>query len=261
MTITHRGDGGGASPESRHSPVTIPVVIYAARSKAEEEGKDSTGDQLALIRDRIEHESSRTIVGEHMDHAFGYRGERGPGLGAAMREAIDLAHTHETVELWVWISSRLARGSGLKGEARSVLEVFAHLRRHGVTLRSVEDDQFVTSPMLVGFAAEQAEKCSRDLAANVRRGLDSRAAKGLPHGTPAYGYQRGNDAHWTVEPVEAGTARRIFEEYVAARRLLQRDRPAAERRADPDAVRAPVEPDRGAQARHGSAGARRVPAR
>jgi hypothetical protein len=110
----------------RDADSMVPVVIYAARSQAEEPGKDSTGDQLTLV----------------------------------------------------WISSRLARGSGLKGEARSVFEVFAYLRRHGVTLRSVEDDAFVTSSMLVGFAAEQAEKYSRDLAANVRRGIDSRVRTG-----------------------------------------------------------------------------------
>ncbi len=131
-----------------------------------------------------------------------------------MHQAVDLARTHDTVELWVWISSRLGRGSGLKGEARSVLEVFAYLRRHGVTLRSVEDDQFVTSPMLVGFAAEQAEKYSRDLAANTKRGIDSLVRARRPWGTAGYGYVKGDDGHWVVEPSEAATVRRAFAEYV-----------------------------------------------
>jgi DNA invertase Pin-like site-specific DNA recombinase len=72
----------------------------------------------------------------------------------------------------VWASNRLARGFGLKGEARSVLEVFAYVRRRGVTPRSVSDDQFGTSPMLIGFA-EQANKYSADLSANVTRGKDA----------------------------------------------------------------------------------------
>ena len=37
----------------------IPVIAYAARSQAEEAGKDSTGDQLRLVRERVAREGGR----------------------------------------------------------------------------------------------------------------------------------------------------------------------------------------------------------
>ena len=76
----------------------------------------------------------------------------------------------------------------------------------------MEDDQFVTSPMLVGLAAEQAEKYSRDLAANVKRGIGSWVRSGKPWGEPAYGYGKGDDGHWTPNSAERVNAERIVRE-------------------------------------------------
>jgi DNA invertase Pin-like site-specific DNA recombinase len=203
-----------------------PVVVYAARSQAEEPGKDSTGDQIAHILRRIESEGGRFVYGEPWaDHASGYHGNRGPDLERAMRAAERAVAEHGRAELWVFKSERLARGSGRKDEARSVMEVYVECRRAGVELRSVEDDAFLTNPMLVGVADEMAHKYSQDLSAHVRRGLGSRAVKGLPHGTPGMGYThseasdedraagRLTGGHWTVNPAEAATVRRIFADY------------------------------------------------
>jgi hypothetical protein len=110
---------------SRHSPIDnsapIPAVVYAARSQAEKEGKDSTGDQVALILQRLDDDPGRFVVGEpHIDHASGYRGNRGPGLEAAVQAAGRAVAEHGRSELWVWITSRLGRGTGRLGEARAV---------------------------------------------------------------------------------------------------------------------------------------------
>src|ERR1035437_10157898 len=45
----------------RQYPVQVHVVIYAARSKDETEGSDSTGDQVAGIRARVEQLGGRTV--------------------------------------------------------------------------------------------------------------------------------------------------------------------------------------------------------
>lgn len=79
-------------------------------------------------------------------------------------------------------SSRLARGSGRKDEARSLQELLVYLRRHGVTVRSVEDDAFTTNPMLWGVASEMAAKYADDLSAHTRRGLRARKERGDPVG-------------------------------------------------------------------------------
>jgi hypothetical protein len=68
-----------------HPAGGTPAIIYAARSQAEEAGKDSTGDQIALIRERLDREPHGVVYGDpRVDHASGYRGNRGPGLEAAI---------------------------------------------------------------------------------------------------------------------------------------------------------------------------------
>ena len=115
-----------------------------------------------------------------------------------MDNAKRAAAEHGCAELWVFKSERLARGSGRKDEARSVLEVYVEMRRHGVDLRSVEDDAYFTNPMLVGVADAMAHKYAADLSAHVRRGLAERKAAGKPVGPVPSGY--------VPEPVMGRTA-------------------------------------------------------
>lgn len=129
-----------------------PVIFYASRSQAEEPGKDSTGDQLAIIRRHV----GRAPVAEHVDHASGSKRSRGPGLEAAIADAKSAAAEHGSAELWAWHSARFGRGSGKLGEARAVGELFYAMRRAGVALRTVENDSYVTDEMLIGFAQQFA---------------------------------------------------------------------------------------------------------
>lgn len=176
---------------SAQSPSSTPAVIYAARSKAEEEGKDSTGDQVRLIRERLQHEPGRVVYGDpHVDHASGYKGNRGPGLEAAIRGAERAVAEQGGAELWVWITSRLGRGTGRPGEARAIGHLLYELRAKGITVRSVEDDEFATNEMLWGFASKMAAKYSEDLGANVARGLHGKALRGeWVGGIPSDGYR------------------------------------------------------------------------
>jgi site-specific DNA recombinase len=187
------------------------AVAYAAKSSPDEH--DSIPDQLSAIRRRAEHELARLMVAEYAEsNRSGWRGNRGPQLEAAIARAVELAAEHHQVELWVWHSSRVGRGSGLKGEARSLLEVFTYLRRRGVTLRSVDDDQFVTSPMLVGFAAELAEKYSADLSGWVTAGKDRQWERGDWIGGPIPdGYLSDENGGLVLDPVRVPILRRIVD--------------------------------------------------
>jgi DNA invertase Pin-like site-specific DNA recombinase len=157
----------------------MPTVVYAARSKSDEDGKDSTGDQIAAILVRMEREGERRIVGEaHVDHASGFRGNRGPGLAAAIEDATQAASEHGSAEIWVWHSNRLGRGTGRPGEARALGALLYSLQSVGVAVRSVEDDQFTTTPMLWSFLSEMASTYSETLSANVKRGKRARAMRG-----------------------------------------------------------------------------------
>jgi DNA invertase Pin-like site-specific DNA recombinase len=161
----------------------LPAIVYAARSAPErDEGARSTDSQVATVVARISKEGGRVIVGEPFteDGFSGSRRSRGPALEAAIRAAVAAADEHGSAELWAFHSSRFGRGSGKKGEARAIGKLFYDMRAHGVALRTVEDDEFVTNEMLIGFASRQASKYAEDLGAHVRRGITAAAAAGTP---------------------------------------------------------------------------------
>jgi site-specific DNA recombinase len=89
-------------------------------------------------------------------------------------------------------------------EARALGEVFYDLRRHGVTLRSVEDDAYVTDEAFVGMASKMANKYSEDLAAHVRRGKRSQFERGHRLGGPV------PDGYLLVDQIEEGQVVRRY---------------------------------------------------
>jgi site-specific DNA recombinase len=161
-----------------------PCIVYAARS-AEDEDEKSTGSQTAEVLKRIEAEGDRDVIGEFAESGkSGYHGERGPELDAAMAAAEAAAADYGEAELWVFHSSRLARGDGTKGR-RSLNLIHAQLLYENVRVRSVADDEFVRNPMLVGIASEQNHKYSKDHGAHVARGKGAAVEAGRWPGGPA----------------------------------------------------------------------------
>jgi hypothetical protein len=126
------------------SEKSIPAIILGVRSQDEEPGKDSAGDQVRIAKGAALEQPCRFIYSEHTDHGSGYHGNRGQGTQDAIDSAKRAAEEYGQAELWLFKSERIGRGSGRKGEGRSVLEVFVDLRRSGVNLRSVEDDVYFT---------------------------------------------------------------------------------------------------------------------
>lgn len=162
---------------------SIPCIAYAAKSSPDE--KDATATQLAEVRAAVERTGGRSVVSEFSEqNVSGFKGERGPKLEAALAAAKLAAEEHGEAELWVWHTSRLSRGDGTKGH-RSLNLIHAQLLYEGVQLRSVHDDEFVRSPMLVGIASEQNHKYSRDLSTWVKGGKDRQMQAGIRLGGPA----------------------------------------------------------------------------
>jgi DNA invertase Pin-like site-specific DNA recombinase len=182
----------------------LPVVIYAAKSSPDP--RDSVASQIDQVRDRVEATGGRSISHEPFseENVSGYRRSRGPQLDAAIAAAKEAAAEHGEAELWVFHSSRLARGSGKMREARALGEVFYDLRRHGVTLRSVEDDAYVTDEAFVGMASKMANKYSEDLAAHVRRGKRQQFERGQRLGGPV------PDGYRLVDDIEEGQVVRRY---------------------------------------------------
>lgn len=196
----------------------LPCIAYAAKSSPDE--KDATGTQLAEIRAAVEKAGGRTLVAEYAEeNVTAFKGERGAKLEQAMAAARDAAGTHGEAELWVWHTSRLARGDGRRGQ-RSLLKVYADLRYEDVALRSVHDNEFVSNGMLVGIASEQNHKYSSDLSVWVKGGKDRQLQAGRRLGGPAPdGLTRKvtvDDAqrshvHYEIDDDRAPILRRIFD--------------------------------------------------
>jgi DNA invertase Pin-like site-specific DNA recombinase len=164
-------------------PTPIPAVLYAAKST--KDPNDSTGSQLRRIEERIDQLGGRAMVRSFKeDGVSGFRRSRGPELAAAIAAAKAAAAERGAAELWVFHSSRLGRGTGKMREARALGEVFYDCRRHGVTLRSVEDDTAVTEEAFIGMASTMARKYSEDISAHTRRSKDEQMKRGQRLGGP-----------------------------------------------------------------------------
>jgi DNA invertase Pin-like site-specific DNA recombinase len=175
-------------------PDTIPTVWVGIESGRADKG--SPESQLGAIAGHAAAtEGGRFHIGSYAESGkTGYKGERGPELASAINAAKAAAAEYGEAELWCFHTSRLARGSGRKGE-RSYMKLWADLFEADVQVRSVTDDEFAIRPMLVGFASEQNHKYSADLSAHVKRGKGDQRARGERPGGPI------NDGY-TMEVVE-----------------------------------------------------------
>jgi hypothetical protein len=209
----------GARQEAteKEDAMSTPAVVYGVKSSPDE--KESVADQHRIVLEAIEREDGREVIGVFGEaNKSGYRKERGPQLETAMRAAVEAAAEHGAAELWVFHSSRLARGDGRKGR-RSLMKVYADLLYEDVQVRSVTDDEFVRNGMLVGVASEQNAKYSADLSGHVQRGKRQAAERGeSPFGSLPDGYaaerwldERGRKQRRVVlDPSRSGVVRAIL---------------------------------------------------
>jgi DNA invertase Pin-like site-specific DNA recombinase len=163
----------------------IPYVVYA--SKSTEDAHDSIPTQLETVAAKVAGEAEERVeyAGPFYEASkSGFKRSRGPELERALVAVKEAAAVHGQAELWVWKSDRLARGSGRKAEARSLLEVYADLKREGVTIRSVLDDPYVQDEVTVGMASKMANKYSADLSEATKAGKQRMYDRGERPGGP-----------------------------------------------------------------------------
>jgi Resolvase, N terminal domain len=205
----------------RMSGTVQAVVIYGCLSdKGEDE--QSIPSQVAKVRERLAqvYPDGFAVVGVFTDDGVsGSKKNRGPGLSAAIDAAASAADEHGQAELWANTSARFARGSGRKDEARSLLELFTQMRRAGVALRAVHDDEMLREE-LVGINSRMAAKYSEDLVDSVKRAKRRQAERGehlggpLPDGYRGEPYlnEQGQQRHRAViDPSRSEVVRGIFD--------------------------------------------------
>jgi len=174
---------------TRSSTTTVPCVVYAARSREDDRSDEekSTTSQTQEVRAAILSLGGREVVGEFSESGHsGFHSERGPELVAATDAAKAAAAQHGEAELWVFHSSRLARGSGEKGK-QSLMKIWSDLKYEDVQVRSASpnDDEFMLNPMLVGIASSQNHKAAQDISDHVSRGKQAAVRVGKWTGGPA----------------------------------------------------------------------------
>jgi len=190
------------------------AVLYAAKSTKDE--KESIPTQLEECR-RECGLGGREVAAEFTDEAASaWSGDRGHGLEAALARVIEIAAEFGEAELWVWKSERLARGSGKKNEARSLLEVYTRCKRAGVVLRSVLDDAYVQDEAMIGMASKMANKYSEDLSHAIKAGKRRSRENGVPHGGKRrFGFEPNQEGEMTPIPEELAIVERILDELLA----------------------------------------------
>ncbi len=194
----------------------IAAVLYAAKSSEDPRGSIPT--QLADCRSAAEREH-REVVAEFADEArSAFKGNRGPGLEDAKTAAMAAAQRHGQAELWVQHSDRLARGDGLVADHLG--EIYFAMRRHGVRLRSVQDDANLEDVLRAVLIGERNYEDSARKAAATKAGKRRAAERGEPQfGIVPDGYLvlREVDAHGRVtrrmvaDPERAPVIRLMFE--------------------------------------------------
>src|SRR5215218_2795945 len=193
-----------------------PAVVYGAKSTTDEHGSIPT--QHKQGRELAEH--AGLDVGDRLykdEAASAFKGNRGPGLAAAMAEAERLAGRGECA-LIVQHSDRLARGDG--NRSRHLVELVLWARKVGVRLKSVQDPQTFDGMGLV-YAALMGDRNHEDSlrkSKSVKLGLERRRNRGKPVGPVPLGYkvvrQVVDDKVLTrrvIDPVTVKTVERIFE--------------------------------------------------
>lgn len=106
------------------------AVLYAAKSTEDVHGSIAT--QLADCRELAEAEGYDVVDAFSDTSASAYKGNRGPGLEAAMRYCEE-----KRAALVVQHSDRLARGDGRT--SRHLVEYALRAKKHDITIYSVQD--------------------------------------------------------------------------------------------------------------------------
>lgn len=248
-------------------PNKIKVVIYGAKSSPDKEG--SLDRQVRRCEKRITEQGGREIVGWFSDeNKSAWSGNRGEGLAEAWALAEQLAkqaqvdvlrlgaqHSDREIripELWLYHTSRIARGRGMKQtDARHLDDYMGDAVAAGFKLRSVTNDKAFSSRSAAAAQGDIDLGEGDSRSEFTRDGLADRVElhKLPPGGRLAYGYklitkavhqaemmiklgrplldeeQQQVRGRIEIEPAAAAIVQRIFGEYIGLRspREIARD--------------------------------------
>lgn len=185
----------------------IPAVIYARYSSSNQR-EESIAGQLRDCHAFAER-NGFTIINEYTDSALTGRSDQRP----AFQKMIADSDTHTFEAVIVWKLDRFARNRYDSAMYRNML------KKNGVKIYSAMEN-ISDSPegiILEGLMESLAEYYSANLAENVKRGLYDSALERKILGKPTFGYRRGSDGKYEIDPETAPIVQRIFKEYAAGK--------------------------------------------
>lgn len=200
-----------------------PAVNYGARSRQDKRG--SIPDQLRENRAAAEAEGYAIVATFSDDGVSAYSGNRGPDLATAL-DVVKLMGemtykaglpVDEWAALWCNDPDRLERGAGDRPLATKALtEVWHEVRRQGVRLRAVYDDDDLVDEAAVGEKSKRSRKYSETLARRTAQGKARRVRERKQSIAPTlfWGYMR-VDGKEVPNPETFTAARRVWELGVA----------------------------------------------
>lgn len=185
----------------------IPAVIYA-RYSSNRQHEESIAGQLRECYAFAERNGYK-VIREYTDSAMTATSDRRPSFQRMVADS--KKKTFEVVI--VWKLDRFARDRYDAAVYRK------RLKDNGVKLISAMEN-ITDSPegiILEGMLEAMAEYYSRNLAENVKRGAYDSALQRKALGRLPFGYRRGADGKFEIDPDKAPIVQRIFREYLAGK--------------------------------------------
>lgn len=195
----------GDDTVSEYVPGARIAVAYARYSSSGQRDV-SIDQQLRDIRAFAQREGY-VILREYADHAKS--GFKDAKKRSAFQRMMSDAEKKDFSTVIAWKVDRFGRNR----EESAVYK--GRLRRLGVSLAYVMEPipDGAAGALMEGMLEATAEWYSRNLSENVTRGMYDNAKHALCNGTYPYGYMRGPDGHYAIDPARAAVVREMFNMY------------------------------------------------
>ena len=176
------------------------VALYA-RYSSDLQSRSSAQDQIDLLQRIVEVRGGRVVA------AFRDEGLSGATL-STRSQALALMEAARRREFDVVMCEALDR---LSRDLEDTARIFKHLTFAGVRLETLSEGRI--SELHVGLTGSMNQLHLAELARKTRRGLMARVAAGFSAGGRCYGYALRERGILELDPAQAETVRRIFNDY------------------------------------------------
>lgn len=190
----------------------MPNAVIYARFSCSKQREESIEDQVRVCREAAEKAGVR-IVGIYSDSALSGKTDSRPQF----RRMVADSDAGKWSSVYVYKLDRFARNRYDAATNR------AKLRKNGVELVSATEhiSEGADGILLESLLEGMAEYYSAQLSENVRRGIEGKAMKCMVNGRTPYGYRKGADGRFEIDPDEAPVVLRLFETFAETGSITQ----------------------------------------